>query len=377
MKSSKTTELLEKIKGFLPEPDSEGKLAKDRVLSLLYPTPDFDGDHEKFEIVKRNLLSRLEDADAGPEVMRGAIREIVASLGQADLPPGGFAIFTTGEETTFVELSKRPQPRLQLGTSALALPVLADAATSHRFWIAVLDVEQPMLLHVVDGIVKDKTPREVMTLSDALKQCEPMDDIVWHSASSVRRSGAQPIYHALGVAADDLRKDEIRQVLTAFGKQVADIVRGDDPLILAGDPARIGAFKEHFSHRNLLDEGIQAAGEALKQDELLERAFSLMDERQAALDHETVSELDTSNALRGSDELRRAAIEGRIDTILLHPDHAGFLPGDDERLSLPEDADEAFATRSEAVSYTVRHGGRLILTREHTADGPIAITRYD
>lgn len=377
MAQTKLESVLEQVSAFLPDPQADGTLASEKVLSLLYPTPDFEGDHDKFDVVKKNLLSRLDEDSAGPAAMRSKIRGIVESLSRGDLPAGGFAIFTDGEKTEFLELQNSPYPRLALGPAALALPAFADASTSRRFWIAVLDVEQPMLFHVVDGVVKDKTPAEVTTLSETLKQYHPMADVVWHSSSSVRRSGARQQFHALGTATDDLRKDEITRVLNSFGKQVADIVTGNDPLILAGGPSRLGHFRESFSHQNLIDQDIQAAGDALEQDELLDRAFAAISQHHVETDHDTIDRLDTSNALRGADDLVKAAMRGRLDTILLHPDHQGFLSGNDERLRLPEEPDEDFAKRSLAIAYAVKNGADLIVSREHTADGPIATTRYD
>jgi hypothetical protein len=216
-----------------------------------------------------------------------------------------------------------------------------------------------------------------MTLTEQMKQYEPMASVIWHSSSSVRRGGARQQFHALGTATEDLRKDEITRVLLAFGKQVDDKVQGDDPLILAGGPSRLGHFMEHFEHRNLAEEHVQAAGDALDEDELFDRAFAVYDEARAKRQASEVSDYDTTNALRGINELRQAAQRGRLDTVLIHPDHLGLLPGDDERLKLPETVDEKFAARSEIVSYAVKHGADLVVTERDTESGLLGLTRYD
>lgn len=377
MRQARFDSPLEKVSPFLPEPKADGTLAENAVLSLLYPTPDFEGDPDKYAIVKKNLLSALDDDSRGPAGMRDKIRSVVESLDQGDLPPGGFAIFSNGDQAEYFELQESPEPRLHLGSAALALPLLADNAVAKRFWVAVLDVEAPRLLHVVDGRIHDETPEEISTLSETMQMYHPMASAIWHSSGSVRRSGAPAKFHALGTATEDLRNDEIVRVLTDFGKKVSGKVTGKDPLILAGGPARIGHFREHFSHRNLLEHDIQAAGEALEEEELLRRCFDVMDQHQSAETEKRVEGFDTSNALTDVSEMKQAAHRGRAEAVLLHPDHRGLLTGDDERVKLPEDADGDFVARSEAVSYAVKNGASLHITRQHTQNGPVVVTRYD
>jgi hypothetical protein len=335
------------------------------------------GDADKFDLIRKNLLGELEDESRGPAAMRDRLRSIVTSLDQSDLPPGGFAAFTDGENTNYFALQQRPYPRLSLGGAALALPVLADAHLSSRFWLAVLDVEQPRLFHVCDGYVHDETPSEVQTLSETMEQYHPMDAVAFHSSGSVRRSGAPAKFHALGTATEDLRKDEMTRVLAAFGRQVGDIVQGSDPLVLAGGPSRVGHFRESFSHQNLMDEDLQTAGEGLELDILLQDASRLVEDRLEASSREQVTDIDPTSGLRSAKDILPASVQGRIDTVLIHPDHCGFQHGNDERLQLQSDDPEPlFADRSAAVTYALRNGARLIVTREHTADGPVASTRY-
>jgi hypothetical protein len=368
--------VLEQLSTYLPDPTEDGSLKDEQVMSLLYPSPDAAGNAEKFDLARKNLLQDLEDEAHGPAAMRERIRSIVTSLDQSDMPAGGFAVFTDGESTGFFALQQRPYPRLRLGGAALALPVLADAHMSARFWLAVLDVEQPRLFHVRDGFVHDKTPSEVQTLTSTMEQYHPMDAVAFHSSGSVKRSGAPAKFHALGTATEDLRKDEITRVLAAFGRQVGDIVSGSDPLILAGGPSRIGHFRESFSHQNLLDHDLQAAGEGLELDGLLHEATAIVDQHLKDGTRTSLEDLDPSGALRGASEIVPASIQGRVDTVLIHPNHCGFLHGDDERLKLVEDPEPRFAERSKAVAYALRNGARLMITRQHTGEGPIATTRF-
>ncbi|WP_256617812.1 baeRF3 domain-containing protein [Parvularcula maris] len=376
MKQTLLETVLEQLGTYLPDPTEDGTLEDDRVMSLIYPSPDAAGNAEKFDLVRKNLLQELEDEARGPAGMRDRIRSIVTSLDQSDLPPGGFAVFTNGEDTNYFALQQRPYPRMRLGGAALALPVLADAHLSSRFWLAILDVEQPRLFHVSDGYLHDKTPSEVQTLTSTMEQYHPMDAVVFHSSGSVRRSGAPAKFHALGTATEDLRKDEITRVLAAFGRQVGDIVTGSDPLVLAGGPSRIGHFRESFSHQNLLEHDLKAAGEGLELDGLLKDAADVVEEHLRETSRKTLEDVDPSSALRSAAEIVPAAIQGRVDTVLIHPDHCGFLQGDDERLKLGEDPDPRFAERSKAVAYALRNGARLMITREHTGDGPLATTRF-
>jgi hypothetical protein len=368
--------VLEQLSAYMPDPSEDGTLKDGKVLSLLYPSPDVAGDADKFDLVRKNLLSELEHEERGPADMRDRVRSIVTSLDQSDLPPGGFAVFTDGENTNYFSLQQRPYPRLSLGGTALALPVLADAHLSVRFWLAVLDVEQPRLYHVSDGFVHDKTPKDVQTLTGTMEQYEPMNAVAFHSSGSVKRSGAPAKFHALGTATEDLRKDEITRVVSAFARQVGDIVTGNDPLVIAGGPSRLGHFRDGFSHQNLLEQDLQTAGEGLELDSLLEEATKLVDAKLQTDSRTSIEDLDPTSALRTAKEILPASIQGRIDTVLIHPDHCGFLHGNDERLKLSDDPEPKFEDRSAAVAYSLRNGARLVVTRQHTEEGPLATTRY-
>jgi hypothetical protein len=377
MRSAKLETVLEDLSPYLPQPGADGDLKKARVLSLLYPTPDFAGDHEKLEIAMKNVLSALDDEANGPAQMRQQIRSVVASLTASDMPGGGIAVFSDGNKAQYMALSEAPMPYLHLGEAAVALPVLLDAQESRRFWIAVLDVERPVLYHVADGRVQDRTPEDVQTLSQTMKQYHPMADVTWHSSGGVRRSGAPAQFHALGTATEDLRNDEMNRVLRSFAKQVESAVTGPDPVLLAGGPSRLGHFREHFEHRNLIDRDIQAAGDAQDEDELLKRAFEVYDVHAEASRKARLDELDLSAALTSLDELLTAAHEGRLERMLVRRSDSGLLSGDDERLKL-QPADEDMLKRSKAVAYAAKHGAELLLVDElDTVSGLMATTRYD
>ncbi|MEE4209827.1 MAG: hypothetical protein V2I43_11230 [Parvularcula sp.] len=377
MRSAKLETVLDQLSPFLPQPDTDGRLGDAEVLSLLYPTPDFAGHREKFDIAKKNLLSALSDEAFGPAKLRDRVRPLVESLDASDMPGGGIAVFATKDQVQYLPLSERPMPFLHIGKAALALPVLIDAQDSRRFWLAVLDVERPVLYHVADGRISDKTPDGVQTLTETMEQYEPMGDVLWHSSGAVRRSGAPAKFHALGTATEDLRQDESNRVMAAFARKVEDAVTGSDPLFLIGGPSRLGHFREQFSHRNWAGHDIQAAGDAQDEDELFKRAFAAFDEYKVGARKEETEDLDLSNTLTDLDELLNAAVEGRLERVLVRRDDSGILGGTDERLKLQE-ADETLVHRSLIVAYAVKHGAQIhVLDELDAPSGLTATTRYD
>ncbi|NNU15591.1 hypothetical protein HK107_04565 [Parvularcula sp. ZS-1/3] len=376
MSQSLREDVIEQLTPFLPDPKPNGELPEARTLSLLFPTPDVDGNQEKWDLIKKNLLSALDNEDLAPKAQREAVSGIVTSLSRSDLPPGGFAVFSDGENTRYFALQRRPEPQLSFDSAPLTAAVLADAQESRRFWLAALDVEDPRLFQVTDGVIEDRTPSEVMTLSEQMKITEPMGAVIWHSSGSVKRSGAPAKFHALGSATEDVKKDDIQNVLTAFGNQIADRVKDQDTLIIAGGPARCGHFRETFSHQSLLDREIHAAGEGLDQDELLSKAYAILSEEAEAGIKDELDNLDLSDPIRGINDIRTASLRGQIETLIISPERLGLTEGEDELMDVSSAPNQGLMDRSVAMAYTLKNGGSLILSAEASKDGAVASKRF-
>lgn len=350
--------------------DEEGRDDKG-VVSLLYPSPDIAGDQTKWDLARKNILTRLDEAEGLDRRAVAKLQAWVEQTDQKDLPEGGFALYSDGERLSALTLDVRPAPTLHSG-AIYALPALVDAAEQRAYWTVVLDVEAPKLFRVEGGTWKDETPAEVRTLSGEMGRTEPMAAVTFHSSGRPHigsASHASAKFHALGTASTDLKAEEVGRVLTHFAGQVEDIVSGTkDPILLAGDPKRCGLFRQHFDNPQLLEEDLHVAGDALELRELAGRAREAIEARMDERLADEMRALDRNTLTTRTDELLSAAREGRVEHVYLRADAAGLLPGDDERLKLGAMEDEGAEARSMIVAHALKNGAGLTVFEEEQAD---------
>ena len=206
-------------------------------------------------------------------------------------------------------------------------------------------------------------------------------------ASPVGRRGTLAHAQSFGEAPEELRKSELIEFLHRVAAAVQPRLKGNRaPVILAAHPEIQGHFREIAGWKEIQSEGISENPDALTEDELHHRGYTLVEPklaegRAAGVDRLNAS-LAAGKAATRPEEIVKAARYARVDTL--------FLTGDDHlwgRFDEPEDRVVAHGSAGEgdidlldyAALMTLRHGGAVMLVQREVLPPPglsAAILRY-
>jgi hypothetical protein len=210
-----------------------------------------------------------------------------------------------------------------------------------------------------------------------------------YAAPTGRRIGGLDKAQTFGEAPEELRKSELIELLHRIAAKVEPHVTGNPiPLILAAHPEIHGHFREIASWHELQPEGITANPEAMRPDELHQRAYGMIAEKCKAARAEALERL---NALLGSgsskattrpEEIVKSARYSRVDTLFVSGDEhlwGVFDEGQDRVVAHGNPAPGDVDLLDYAAVMTLRQGGHVTLVERPAlppAARAAAILRY-
>jgi hypothetical protein len=198
-----------------------------------------------------------------------------------------------------------------------------------------------------------------------------------------------PIAHTqtLGESPHEVHKTELLRLLQRIAAAVEPCLkRQPRPLVVAAQPQILGHFLETVKAPDVLGPGLAGNPDSLSAEELRQRAYALVEPREAAARGAALSRLEalrgTGQATSEATEIVTAACEGRIDTLLLDRDHRIWGRFDDAGgraiVHDPRGEDDVDLL-DYAAALTLRHGG-AVLTFDPSAlptdERAAAILRY-
>src|SRR5438270_7711523 len=212
------------------------------------------------------------------------------------------------------------------------LPLFEDAGS---FWVLTISAKHTRLFQ---GSRWEFAEDKEIDLPQGVGKIRAMTDYEeTQYASPVGRRGTLAHAQSFGEAPEELRKSELIEFLHRVAAAVQPRLKGNRaPVILAAHPEIQGHFREIAGWKEIQSGGISENPDALTEDELHHRGYTLVEPklaegRAAGVDRLNAS-LAAGKAATRPEEIVKAARYARVDTL--------FLTGDDHlwgRFDEPED----------------------------------------
>ncbi len=345
----------------------------DNVVSLYLPLPAIEVGGEKWRILQKNALAKLEEHC--PD--HTGLAEELEGIDLPDFRGSGIGLFSDGGKVRVLHLTHRPRPLLKVGGPAAMLPALADSVSDVSRWVAVIDRDHARLVLVDNGRVIDHTARLTHDSFEKIAGMrETMNDVLFHSAA---RGGARTPaegaakFHALGTDLSGEHEKAEEDFYTGFAKAVeAAVPPSEGAIILAGDPKRTGRCAPHF-HR-LEVRQLHMAGDALTDESIADEVSALEPAHPGE-----IGDADPAATAIGPIDVRKAGEAGQADAVCISGHLTGLEDGTTDehtRINAWEDvADLDVADR--AVAAAVETGARLLIAPEGQESPVVAHLRWE
>ncbi len=262
------------------------------------------------------------------------------------------------------------------------LPLLEDAGS---FWLLTISAKRTRLYH---GSRWEFAEDTAIDLPQGVGKIRAMTDYEeTHYGSPVGRRGTFAHAQSFGEAPEELRKTELIEFLHRIAAAVEPHLKGKPtPVILAAHPEIQGHFLQIAGSEKIQPDGISENPDALTEDELHRRAYTLVEPklaeaRAAGLDRLN-GLLPAGKATTKPEEIVKAARYARVDIL--------FLAGDDHLWGSFDESQDRVVAHGSAVDgdidlldfaalMTLRQGGSVMLVARAALPPPglsAAILRY-
>ncbi|MEM7730482.1 MAG: hypothetical protein AAF311_14640 [Pseudomonadota bacterium] len=346
-------------------------------LSLAIQRPELAGNIQKWDILAKNALQRVEqlleehfgeDADE-PKAWASRFEDVIQTFDPLENHCGGWLLVASADEMDVFELQDVPQSRIVWSDTPYLLPVITDGIQRTRGWVLAVGQQQADLYRW-DGVeMHDETHRLDYRSYDEMRETrEPEGNVNLHTNSALRPNmnggtgGSDAQFHAAGAAVDDYDEVQMKDYLNGVAKAVEPILSGHGaPLIIAGDPKTAGWMKDLVELHELHDDHIDLAGEALTPERLRDTAApiftALLTDGHELHDMGEGAPL-TAVGLTAIDEAVKA---GKVQTLYLADELDGFQDSnEDERIEFKQLTDDTVPQRVNRVAMrTVQMGGEV------------------
>lgn len=246
-------------------------------------------------------------------------------------------------------------------------PLLPLFSYEGRFYILALSQNEVRFFqctrHSVEEVELENVPR---SLSEALPYDDPEKQLQFHTRAPAAGGERAAMFHGHGVGKDDA-KDKLLRFFHQIDDGLRPVLRQEQaPLVLAGVDYLHPIYMEANSYRHLVDQGVYGNPEGLKEEELHERAWGILEPHFLKAQEEAIAQYKQfAGTERASNSLKQivpAACEGRIDIlfIVVGVQRWGFYDLETRTVHLhpePEPGDEDLLDF--AVVHTYLNGGMV------------------
>jgi hypothetical protein len=320
-------------------------------------------------LAAEHLADRLLREKGLDEASRKRFLRPIARIAKKTSWPGrtgGVVIFRAPGFMRASFWSAHTAPQVKLGDEFFVLPLLAGFHARTNFWVLALSTKRTRLLrgtaqrlievdlpeHVAHGLVEfggfDRPDHDLENRSS----CGPS-----HGQMTAVRSGTSSFRET---------KDRyLHDFFKLIDRAVHPIVsKSHDPLVLAGVPRELAAYREINSYPGLLEEAVHGSPDAISEEHLHGNALQLVQERSAQRSRQVrrYTEAVAGQGLLAIhfDEIADAARAGRIDHLYV--------------TELLQESDEAV---NRTVLEVLRHAGQVeFIESSGLGSGVAATLRY-
>ncbi|MEJ2585784.1 MAG: hypothetical protein P8Z38_12375 [Robiginitalea sp.] len=276
----------------------------------------------------------------------------------------GLAIFASGDWFKTFRLPISFAPMHYIGTGFYLVPLVGELAESNPFYLLSLELENIRLFRgsrrgmeeiSIEGKVPDR-------LEDRVGYDYEQKSLQMHrQAPGDGKSG----YH--GHAESDWdRKNEILRYFRSVDKGLEPLLDPKWPLLIASQEYLAAIYREATSFSNTLEETLIVNLSEATLTELHEGALEVLRPR---LEADRLGKWAAFSQFHGTgkataqmDEILRAAVEGRIDTLFIASGAELWGTFDDRNLevhTVDKPSSEAESLVNRAVRLTLQHGGEV------------------
>ena len=353
--------------------------ANSPYLSICMQRPEVAGDATKWSIYQKNIIQRVNELNLEDTEWEGIDWETrtTQALSLIDVNAkrcGGWMIIMSKHGTDIYELSDKPDNIITFSDMPYLLPKITDNTQNLKGWVLAVDRDNPGFYRYdgqsLENRIEELDYRSYAEMEDIR---EPMAAVNYHTRGLTSVGGSQPSakFHALGAAVDDYDEIQLKDFLEELAGAVESVIAGTGrPLVLAGDPKRVGWMKDALELFELHDEHIDLAGDALKPDSLLSSVSAVFEniikDKQASRDLGDGAPL----SLSGFEAINDAAKMGKVDTLYLLDPRDGLQESDsDERLKFQNMSAGSPKSQSNKLAIQVLSmGGRVEVPIGDTVD---------
>lgn len=295
----------------------------------------------------------------------------------------GLAVFRSRDVLRWVRLPIETPAEVTVADSFRVAPILALLASNQAFDVLTLSLGEVRLFECDRFVMQPQklpagAPRR---LEDAVGYDSPRANLQFHSAG---RGGSRPVYH--GHAAEPSPDAEVRQFFGRLAAALGPFLDPRVPLVLAGQPHLQARFREVAHLPQLLPDGVELGIESMSEETLHAHAWSVVEQAVRAQRRDRPLQrlsglVAHGRAVTGVGDVVPAAVEGRIDTLLVDPEvrRLGRLDPTTHRVSLNGDGGAVEDLVERAARETWLNGGQVVSVPEALLgeDAPVAaVLRY-
>ncbi len=303
-------------------------------VSIYLPTHPITPESDQDRIRLKNLLDEAERQVLVTGVRAPVARELLAPAREL-LEQGEFWSYQSDGLALFLAPNWSRTYRLPVAFAELVLvgerfhvkPLIPLLAADGRFYVLALSQNEVRLLQGSRQRVELVQLNEVpQSLAEVLKYDELEGSKQVYIAARGGH-GAAAVFHGHG-GGKEVDRIQQERFVRAVDAGLHEIFRSDRaPLVLAGVTYLQAMFRQQTRYPFVLGEGVDGNPEELRPDELHARAWTLVqpvfaEAVQTASDRYLAAAGQGAGAVAAVDDVVRAAVEGRVDTL--------FVPAGDQ-----------------------------------------------
>ncbi|HLV04734.1 hypothetical protein [uncultured Georgenia sp.] len=295
-------------------------------VSVFLPTHRRGGDTDADALMLKNLLSRAEDALAAEGLRRPEIDELLRpgrelqndALAWSHMSEG-LALFLSTDEARAYRVPRALPTAVTVGDRFVFAPLLRLLGGREHYLVLTLSQDQVRLFQ------GGRHGLEPVELPDVPSSVEEVVTVPAGRPSPVARAlvgGRRGRAVFFGHGASDPKEDAVQRFLREVDDGLKDVLRDRDlPMVLAGLPHTVAAFRELTSYPHVLEETVDRHCDDLSEQELHELTWpiisGLRDRRRAAALSRLRGLLGTGLATTDPAAVERAARSGRVAELVV------------------------------------------------------------
>ncbi|WP_153557495.1 baeRF3 domain-containing protein [Roseimaritima sediminicola] len=295
----------------------------------------------------------------------------------------GFALFVSENGEHAFKLSFAPEEKVVVGSQFYLRSIAAASCGGGDARALALTWDRARMFQCNEHDAFELTSGEFpVTMRELVTPRDPEEQLQYSSQGAPNQGGGggNVNYHGHGEGEDKIEADR-RQYLNKVGKLVADAMLDvEAPLILIATNEVAG----HFASNNPqvdVEEVLHASPDGLDDEslksKLVETAGKITAQSMSDVGERLGSALANQQATTELEQLVPAAVDGRIDTLLLGTDEAQPGRFDAQQRKAEADAGGETDLINLAVRETLRSGGTVLeYQRENPPHAVAAIFRY-